>query len=108
MNKRWESSLSRQFVWFMSGFLIVILLAAIALGLYSKSIEQNYRAKVNQLRSEQQYAVQLEDSLNQMFFEARGYLSFRLESPFLTGYESEQGTIDQKIDDLDERLTDSE
>ncbi len=108
MNKRWESSLSRQFVWFMSVFLIVILLAAIALGLYSKSIEQDYRTKVNQLRSEQQYAVQLEDSLNQMFFEARGYLAFRMESPFLKEYEEEKETIEKKVDSLDQSLTNSD
>ena len=92
----------------MSGFLILILLSAIALGMYSQSVEQKYRTKVNQLRTEQQYAVQLEDSLNHMFFEARGYLAFRLESPFLNEYRKEQETIDQKIDDLDQRITDSD
>ncbi|WP_053216281.1 ATP-binding protein [Guptibacillus hwajinpoensis] len=108
MNKRWKTSLSKQFIWFMSGFLVLILLSAIALGVYSQSVEQKYRTKVNQLRTEQQYAVQLEDSLNHMFFEARGYLAFRLESPFLNEYRKEQETIDQKIDDLDERITDSD
>ena len=86
----------------------MILLTAIALGLYSQSIEQKYRAKVNQLRSEQQYAVQLENSLNHMFFEARGYLAFRMESPFLMEYEEEKVTIEQKVEDLDQRLTDSD
>ncbi|MBN8210233.1 response regulator [Bacillus sp. NTK071] len=108
MNRRWKTSLSRQFIWFMSGFLVLILLSAIALGVYSQSIEQKYRTKVNQLRTEQQYAVQLEDSLNHMFFEARGYLAFRLESPFLNEYRKEQQTIDQKIDDLDERIKNSD
>ncbi|MFK3961550.1 ATP-binding protein [Guptibacillus hwajinpoensis] len=104
MNRRWKSSLSRQFVWFMSGFLLLILIVAVALGLYSQSIEKKYEEKVVNLREKQQYAVELEDSLNDMFFEARGYLGFRLDEPFLNNYEAKKNSIVDKINQLEPKL----
>ncbi|MYL65277.1 response regulator [Bacillus hwajinpoensis] len=104
MNRQWKSSLSRQFVWFMSGFLFLILIAAAGLGLYSKSIEAKYEEKVVDLRQKQQYAVELEDSLNDMFFEARGYLGFRLEEPFLRNYVTQKNMIANKIKQLKPEL----
>ncbi|WP_165999451.1 ATP-binding protein [Bacillus sp. Cs-700] len=104
MNRQWRSSLSRQFVWFMSGFLFLILVAAAGLGLYSQSIEAKYEEKVVDLRQKQQYAVELEDSLNDMFFEARGYLGFRLEKPFLKNYVTQKNMIANKIKQLEPEL----
>ncbi|MCA0173614.1 ATP-binding protein [Bacillus sp. RAR_GA_16] len=104
MNRGWKSSLSRQFIWFMSGFLFLILVAAAGLGLYSQSIEAEYEKKVIDLRQKQQYAVALEDSLNDMFFEARGYLGFRIDEPFLTNYEDQKNSIVDEINQLEPEL----
>ncbi|WP_270180797.1 ATP-binding protein [Alkalihalobacillus sp. CinArs1] len=108
MNKRWKNSLSHQFVRIMGGFLVVIVLVTIALGLFTHQIERTYETKINDLRSKYEAAIELEDSLNQMFFEARGYLGFRLDSPFLASYEQEKAKIEENISNLEPKLSTDE
>lgn len=108
MNKRWKNSLSHQFMRIMGGFVLVILLVTIAIGVYAHQIETQYENKINDLREKRTYAVQLEDGLNRMFFEARGYVGFRIEDPFLNSYLDEKKELVEKINSLDATLTSSE
>lgn len=108
MNKRWKNSLSNEFVKIMGGFLVIIVLVTIALGVYTHQIEVTYEIKTDELRSKYESAIELEDSLNQMFFEARGYLGFRLDSPFLASYEEERAMIEERMTDLNSKLSNDE
>ncbi len=92
----------------MGGFLVVIVLVTVALGVYTHQIEATYENKTEDLRSKYESAIELEDSLNQMFFEARGYLGFRLESPFLSSYEDEKAMIEERIATLNPKLSTQE
>jgi signal transduction histidine kinase/ActR/RegA family two-component response regulator/CHASE3 domain sensor protein len=76
IDEYFRSSLTRQFIVLMSGFIVVFLIGAFVLLLYQKSIENTFETKQKQLEEKGKYAEQLERAFNQVFLDTRGYLAF--------------------------------
>ncbi|PFG04742.1 ATP-binding protein [Bacillus sp. es.034] len=71
-----QTSLRKQFIGLMSGFIAIFFIGAACLFLYDQSITNEYQVQRNELNQKKDLAEQLDRNFQKAFFDARGYLAF--------------------------------
>gem|GEM_PF-6700881 len=100
MSRYFKQSIYRQYLLLFICFVTFFLVSSSLLSWYDYHQKMTYLEEIDELTNKQQIISDIEDNLNDILFEARGFLAFHHEQ-FLTKLEKEKETFEESLTQLE-------